>query len=256
LVQALEELVLINESLLADNFAESIEAIKHFVKSFGYSLLVLNKLSYLLATYGHQAEVKSYCTEELAKYGAGRRNAAALASMDMMGTTYPYLPLRRNLLEFVAGPRVTTRFKDIISWQFRPIRFGKNDIASQLQSHGLVSLIDALHFICVHRFNVEIFRTFGLNATVDELLGPILSAKWQNLSEAECPSTRIRFTPSDEPELNDFLFYRRSLAWLEYKKISLFRNGIDHYFIDNRSKPLIRNGLAWPAPGSVDTRLS
>ena len=34
---------------------------------------------------------------------------------------------------------------------------------------------------------------------------------------------------------------RRSLAFVEYKSVSRFRNGIDPYYIDNKTPPLVRN---------------
>ena len=100
--------------------------------------------------------------------------------------------------------------------------------------------MDALAFLCIHRFNVDVLSPIGLGHVVDQFITAPLRSAWQELSADMCPSERMTFN-SDEPEFNDFTFYRWSLAWVEYKTISRFRNAIDPLYFDSTAKDHITN---------------
>jgi hypothetical protein len=232
LLSALADLQQINVDLMADEVDRALDSINRFITKFGYSLLMLSKLAYVRATYSDRDTVTAFCSSELDKYGARRRNVIALGLMDMMGETYTYLRLRKNILEFANSKNTTEFARDIVNWQFRPIRLLREDMASQLQSHGLASVLDALVFLCIHQFNVEIFAQMRLDALIDQYIGPPLKDAWLKLSAEKCPSQLIKID-SEEPEFTDLTFYRRSLAWIEYKSISAFRNAADQLYSDN-----------------------
>ena len=206
-------------------------------------MLILSKLAYARAKFSDRGDVVSFCDRELDKYGARRRSAITLAAIDMMRDSYEFIPLRRNLLEFANSKGVKTFTRDIVSWQFRPIRFIRDDLSSQLQSHGLLSAVDALVFLFVHRYNIDIFGRLGLGDLVDKYIPAPLRDEWIKLADATCPTKDMKFD-SDEPEFNDFVFYRRSIAWIEYKSVSKFRNGIDPLYLENTTKDRLTNGPA------------
>jgi hypothetical protein len=234
LSRALEDLRVINDHLLGGSSVQAVEAIEKFIEDYGYSLLILSKLAYVNAQFRNDERISKTCAEHLELYGVGRRNAIALSAIDMMGTSYEFVTLRRNLLDF-ANSKIATEFtRDIVNWQFRPIRFAGEDLASQLQSHGLSSILDALVFIFIHRHNVGIFDDLRLSHLVDRHIPAKLRKKWLQVSEGKGPAESILFD-ADEPEFADYSFYRRSLAWIEHKSVSIFRNGIDPLYVENTS---------------------
>jgi hypothetical protein len=168
LTAALIDLKTLNDHLLEARADQTIDAFKDFIRKYGYSLLLLTKLAYARAIFDGQEAVLSYCSSELDKFGAKRRNAIALGAIDMMGELYDFIPLRRNLLDFANSKNTTRYTRDILNWQFRPIRFLRNDLASQLQSHGFASALDALAFILIHRHSVDVLPGLGLAALVDK----------------------------------------------------------------------------------------
>jgi hypothetical protein len=175
---AIEGILRINEALFSDDATKAFEEIRHFVEKFGYSNVVMHKLAYLLAAFGDDTAIGNQCRTELEKYGLKRRASIVLAAVDMMGDIYPFLPLRRNLLEYVENNRKTPTSRDIVSYQFRPIRFQRDDLASQLQSHGLFSVLDAMHFVFIHRFNVNVFEVLEVESRIDKYLDTPLVETW------------------------------------------------------------------------------
>lgn len=237
---AIRQLAQLNEAILSDDGPKCVEALKAYISKFGYSLLILSKLAYARDRFEEDGLTQSFLAGELDKYGAQAGNAITLSAMDMMGDSYDFIPLRRNLLEFANSKIAKPITRDIVNWQFRPIRFIQADLASQLQSHGRLSVLDVFVFVCLHRFNVDIFNRLRLNGLVDKFISPALRKEWLKLSESTCPSGRIAFK-SEEKEFHDFNFYRRSLAWIEYKTVSLFRNGVDPLYLENTSPNNITN---------------
>jgi hypothetical protein len=242
LVAALERLTQLNLRLLHNDGVGALSHIQTFIADFGYSTTILNKIAYMAATFAETAGVQEFCALEFEKYGARRRDAIALSASDLMNETYPFMPLRRNLLDFLETKKARQLTRDIVSWQFRPIRIEKEDLASQLLSHGLISLVDVIIFIFVHRYNVNIFESHDLAGVIDAAISPQLQSRWNALS-AGCPSKYFTLD-KEEPELSEFIFYRRSIAWIEFPTVSQSRNGVDHYFLDNKSRPLFRNRYA------------
>ena len=98
-------------------------------------------------------------------------------------------------------------------------------------------------FFFVHRYNIDIFGRLGLGDLVDKYIPAPLRDEWIKLADATCPTKDMKFD-SDEPEFNDFVFYRRSIAWIEYKSVSKFRNGIDPLYLENTTKDRLTNGPA------------
>ena len=243
LASALADLQTVNDHLLEERGEAAVNALTDFVERYGYSLLVLSKLAYARAIFHDQKTVVTYCDAELHKYDVHRRNAIALAAVDMMGDLYEFLPLRKNLLDFATSKAIRAHTRDILHWQFRPIRFLRNDLASQLQSQGLTSLIDVFLFLAIHRYSVNVFSQLGVDILVDKYIPQSLRDAWNKLSAGECPSKRMKFK-SSQPEFNDYTFYRRSLAWIEYKNIAVFRNGVDPLYVENTAKDHITNDPA------------
>ena len=224
--------------MLSQDGAATIRSIKQFVQRHGYSNVILLKLAYALAQFGSDAEVASYCNEELEKYGITRRYSIALAAVDMMDEVYPFITLRKNLLDYLDQRRTTISY-NIVNSQFQPIRSQRDDVSAQLQSHGLFSVLDVMVFIFIHRYNVAVLDWLGVANIVDPHIDEHLYRQWIKLSTSCCPSSYV--INSEDPEYDDKTFYRQSIAFIEYRSVSQFRNGIDPYFVDNKSKPIIRN---------------
>jgi len=100
-------------------------------------------------------------------------------------------------------------------------------------------VLDAMMFVFIHRYNVTVLEAAGVANIVDRYIDEYLSQRWMHFSTSCCPSTYL--AGSDAPEFDDETFYRQSIAFIEYRTISQFRNGIDPYYVDNKSQPIIRN---------------
>jgi len=106
LVEALDDLQQLNEAMLSQDGTAAIDSIKRFIQRYGYSNVILLKLACALARFGTDADVASYCNEELEKYGTTRRYVIALAAVDMMDEVYPFITLRKTFWIFWIRDRI------------------------------------------------------------------------------------------------------------------------------------------------------
>src|ERR1700730_14338582 len=239
LLEAFGDLQQLNEAMLSRNGTATIQSIKRFIQRHGYSNVILLKLAYTLAQFGSDVDIASYCNEELEKYGTTRRYAIALGAVDMMDEVYPFITLRKNILDCLDPRQNSPISHDIVNSLFRPIRSQRRDLAAQMQSHGMFSVLDVTMFMFIHRYNVAIFEAVGVANIMDRYIDQHLYQRWIQLATSGCPSSYV--VSSDDPEFDDETFYRRSIAFIEYSSVSQFRNGIDPYYIDNKSQPIIRS---------------
>jgi hypothetical protein len=234
---ALSDLHKLNISLVKKEYAIARGAVAKFIKDYGCSILILNKISYLYSEPDLDQETSDFCKVLLSQFGLVNRSAIALSSVDMMRPTYDLGTLRRNLLEYASRLPAEEYRRDLIDRQFYPIRGARSDLVSQIQSHGLSSLLDVTAFILSHLFNVPILSSMDIPPEYIQLIPDKIKDSWKALSNGSSPFNDSNLGPDN---LAEFTFYRRSIAWVEIASLARFRNGIDYLWAE-RLYPIIPN---------------
>lgn len=231
IAHSLIELRAINDAILDDDSDRSTNLIRNFIERRGYSLVVLGKLAYLKARFGSDPNIVSFVDAELNKFGLANRGVVSIGAIDMMENAYPFIALRKNILDFSRTKRFSDLTNDIVNWQFQPIKHTRTELSSALLSLGLSSVLDASVFILVHHRNLGLFAKHDLENYLNDVLPREVVQAWDAISSDPCPSARMTFEESD-PGFDDFKFYRRSIAWIEYQSVSKFRMAADPFYIE------------------------
>jgi hypothetical protein len=228
LLSAIDAIANINETLRNGDYTKTIDLMNNFIQEFGHSLFLLRKIVYLSSQVLDDI-VATFCKEQLALYGYTKRNAIALALVDLIGDKYDMIILQRTLLEFSSNIKSDRLWQDILTWHLRPIKHLSVDIANILNSMSCISLIDTYTFLLIHYHNLPIIQTLLPRLDFSDLIPETLLVKWIHLSNADHPPVSRKSASWTDDEH----YYRQSIAWIELGSVSRYRDGFDAIYLEH-----------------------
>ncbi|MBD9638458.1 hypothetical protein IB277_19325 [Ensifer sp. ENS07] len=226
----------LNEYLYGKSYLDAVSTLLSIEKNFGYSLFLLSKAAFIYSNKAIGPDLRKVVKSLLDRYGFSGRNVLSLGLVDMMDDSYELLSLRRNLLEFATSKKTDEITREIVCWQVGPISTTSSELSARLNALGSYSLFDAFAFIAIHHLNLDVLATLPLLPTTNGLIPDCLEKAWYALSESPVPDTGGY--SDEDPEFEDLVFYRRSIAWLENRAVTRFRAIADHLYTNVTARPL------------------
>lgn len=239
---ALEFFGKLNDAILEKDFDVAITHILKIIELFGHSLFLLKKVAFIYTHTDDPSEVKEYCLDYLNNAGLTSKNLIALGITDVMGETYTFSSIRKNLLDTKSNGVVAQTFIDnLIDSVFLPTPTSKAQCSAFLQSHFQSSLIDAVLFVNAYSTVLDIIPSYLDGSIAEEAMN------FQNTSVGVAIGSLSKQQPpgqlfySKDDIHSDFSFYRHSCAWFENEKVIKYRCAVDPYFLAQTDATFVRS---------------
>ncbi|MBU1334416.1 MAG: hypothetical protein KJ944_21355 [Alphaproteobacteria bacterium] len=230
ILRAIKVLGQANDAIASRNPGRIGTMLGRFKAEGGYSLAYLRKIAFIHYATEEKSGLWQRSLEELRLYGLQKRQILPLAITDLMEPDYDYFLTRSSILEFAdkEGHKFRTA-ADALRYLFRPVRLSSTDIASQLHTHGLFSLLDAVLFAVGHHLLPE--ANEALRVHLPLLVSPEVIGAVRALDRG---AERLhRALPTVAPGLSlDRTFYRSSIAFAEVPRLASYRDALDSYYGD------------------------
>ena len=220
---------------------EALGAYIQVIAEFGYSNWLLRKFVFLNNRTRDGGSIASTIETYFSAHSGNRMNPITMALYDMMDDTVSYWGMRRSFSAVFGKQKISQTSEDIVKFFFYPHNAQAGVLSSTIQSFSLLSLADTLFIVCFYAFNSPVGSEFGITEIVEQYLDPEIIELWSE-TFGKISTLNLIEVSRDEPEHDDFRFYRRSCAWLEYGNIASKRFVFD-YYSSMRSQELFRPSL-------------
>jgi hypothetical protein len=218
LLDLIRSLRTLNLLILMEDFREASINFQNFFENYGYSHLLLRKAVLIksMSSAVDISEVENFLNDA----GTGTRQIILSSLMSAFNEDQDMLGLKRSMMN-LPNRGVANQFtRDMCRIAFHPFAKDEPDLSEMLQSNRQSSLIDALLIV-----NTNLQFLSGTSCNVSSL--------YLLLSEIRsCDFTiddiAANFDSDDQDA--EYIFYKRSSAWLENSEIILYRNLIDKFY--------------------------
>ncbi|RUL97744.1 hypothetical protein [Rhizobium chutanense] len=228
LLEYIEALSAANRLVEDGDYNAALESYIKIIATHGYSNWILRKFVFLNNRTTTAGNIASTFEAYFSATNGVRRNPITMALYDLMDDTIPYLAMRRSFISVFETKKISQTAEDIIKFLFYPHNAQETVISSTLQSFGLLSVVDALFIVFFYSFSSPLGDEFGIQNTVLAQVDPRIVEAWQKAFAFIDPE-RLITRSDEEPEHDDFRFYRRMPAWVEYANVAERKAVFDHY---------------------------
>jgi hypothetical protein len=222
----LSDLRAIDDFILADELSLATELMKAIYKEYGYSFALLRRISLVATISDPSSDVHAFCIEHLRASGMQRKNLIVVLLLDTLGESYEAFTIKKGVHAIKDRGKDNQFTRDIARFIHTPFAETSEQRLSTLQSFSQYSLIDTVIYFCTQYLNVRIKFSSSREESAANLLADTLSGTWRGLFIDRCSDFKSHCE-------DDYMFYRRSITWIEHEKIAQFRNAVDPYFSDN-----------------------
>jgi hypothetical protein len=208
----------LNSLIVKTKFSEASAKLGGMIETYGYSHLLLRKAALIKS----MNMVESIKEVEMFLNSAGDMPTRIILSslMSAFNEDQDMLGLKRSMMNLPNRGTSNQYTRDICRIAFHPFAKDEADLANMLQSNRQSSLIDA---IIIARTNEQLLkRSFGCICALKNI--------FSELRNCGVSIDEIAATFDTEDSDAEYIFYKRSSAWLENDDIISYRYLIDHFY--------------------------
>lgn len=203
--------------------AEGLRAIRAFFDVWGVSNYLNTKLAYVMDTSSQPDALIAEYQELTSLLGVPDAPTAYFSTAEAIGERFPYFESARHWVNALSK-YVDEDFRQEISLHnVLPLPVSFRDLGPFIRKAHSMSFVDEIMAIKV----ILDLRQFWPAAGdfIDRILSPEIGRKLLALGSRKPPFERL--TEGGDPRARDLTLYRRSLAFLEYSELAIFRHKID-----------------------------
>ena len=228
----------LNECIFEYRSPDIVSILKEIIEKYGYSNIILKKIGVVRYIFRKDENVVQYCDEIANLFNAKQKDALCILAFDACDDDFPYFSIFSSFQSMIDAGRLGDTTAHIVNSHFFPTEQlgSENEISEVLLSFGLLSLVDAIIYICILRYNTDAARRLGIDTTIDKYFNDDLRQTWETYFKAFCPSEFLanpdysEIMSANQDAFMEEVFYRQTYAFLEYSSICSYRSKVDWLF--------------------------
>jgi hypothetical protein len=202
---------------------DAMSALAAFSERYGASSFLVRKVAYLMTRYGESTSLEEPLQKIAEKVGQAKHPAPYFMAMELLDAGFPYFSAASMRIQ-ILSKYIKDDYRQILTLHdLVPVPLSHSDAAAHLRKAHSTSLVDEI---------VSIICILTMRERWPTLAAALIKHLHSSVAAAIETFLEVEFDPSvlySDSELDwaDLTYYRRSLAFVEFKQCALYRAYVD-----------------------------